>query len=326
MPKKPKLIVTRKLPFEVEARAVRDYDVSLNTKDTLYDTDSLIAACHGATAILACPTDNLDASVIKLLPPSIRIIANFSVGYDHVDIAAATSCEIMVTNTPDVLTDATADLTMMLLLGAARPASEGETLIRADKWDGWGPIHMCGTHVTGKNLGVIGMGRIGRAVAKRARGFSMCIHYHDETPVLSEDNAGAIFHQNLDELLKVSEFLTLHCPSTPQTYKLINADRIARMPEGAIIVNAARGDIVDDEAVITAVKTGKLAGIGLDVYYNEPHLDPRYRSLENSFLMPHLGSATKETRDAMGFKALDNLDAFFTGNQPPNAVVELVAL
>ena len=320
VPKKPKLFVTRELPPAVEARAGHDYDAELNREDVLHDTEALLAGCAGADALLVCPTDRLSAEVIERLPASIRIIASFSVGYDHVDVAAARSREIVVTNTPDVLTDATADLAMMLLLGAARRATEGEALIRTGGWAGWGPMHMRGVHVTGKTLGIVGMGRIGRAVAKRARGFDMTINYHDEIRVAAEEQAGAIYHARLDDLLAVSAFLTLHCPSTPETHHLLNAARIAQLPDGAVVVNAARGDIVDDDALIAAIESGKLAAIGLDVYANEPRLDERYRSLPNSFLMPHLGSATVETRDAMGFTALDNLDAFFAGNRPPNAV------
>jgi len=318
---KPKLFVTRELPPAVEARAGKDYDAQLNNEDVLHDTEALLAGCAGADALLVCPTDRLSAEVIERLPASICVIASFSVGYDHVDIPAARSRGIVVTNTPDVLTDATADLTMMLLLGAARRATEGEALIRNGGWTGWGPMHMrTGVHVTGKTLGIVGMGRIGRAVAKRARGFDMRIHYYDEIRVAEEEAAGATYHAQLDDLLGVSAFLSLHCPSTPVTHHLLNAARVARLPDGAVVVNAARGDIVDDDALIAAVESGKLAAIGLDVYTGEPNLDERYRRLPNSFLMPHLGSATVETRDAMGFTALDNLDAFFAGNPPPNAV------
>ena len=314
------LLVTRRLPAAVESRAQQAYDSRFNATDASYDTTALLEGSAGADALLACPGDDLSAEVIAQLPQSIRIIANFSVGYDHVDVAAARARGIVVTNTPEVLTDATADLTMLLLLGAARRASEGAALIREGRWTGWRPTHMPGVHVTGKPLGILGMGRIGRAVAKRARGFDMEVHYHDQVRQPAEEAAGAVYHEELKELLSVSAFLTLHCPSTPETRHLLDEARIAQLPDQAIVVNAARGDIVDDDALIAAVESGKLAAIGLDVYENEPNLNPRYRTLKNSFLLPHLGSATVETRDAMGFTALDNLDAFFAGQTPLNAV------
>ena len=317
---RPTVFVTRRLPPRVEARLTRDYDARLNPDDALPDAEALIAGAQGAQALLVCPTDRVSAEVIARLPESITAVATFSVGYDHVDAAAAAKRGITVTNTPDVLTNATADMAMLLLLGAARQARAGEAMVREATWTAWAPTGLLGIEVSGKRLGILGMGRIGRAVAKRARGFDMEIHYQDIVRSPDDEKAGARYHETTESLLGESAYLSIHCPATPETRHLLNAERIALLPDGAVVVNAARGDIVDDEALIAAVKSGKVAAIGLDVYEGEPNLNPAYRTLENSFLMPHLGSATVETRDAMGFTALDNLDAIFAGRTPPNPV------
>jgi lactate dehydrogenase-like 2-hydroxyacid dehydrogenase len=250
----------------------------------------------------------------------VRAIANFSVGYDHVDTEAAKARGLIVTNTPEVLSDATAELTMMLMLGAARRASEGERLVRTREWKDWSPGFMVGTQVTGKRLGILGFGRVGRVVAKRARGFDMEIHYNDHKRMPPELEEGAIYHQTSEELMPHCDFLTLHTVASPETIKLLNADRIALLPDGAIVVNASRGVVVDDDALIAALKSGKLTAAGLDVYNDEPNINPEYRQLSNVFLMPHIGSATRETRIAMGFRALDNLDAIFAGREPRDRV------
>ena len=317
---KPVILVTRKLPDAVEERLQRDYDARLNPEDVLYSRDELIERAKGVDAILPCHTEKFSAEVIARLPDRVRAIANFSVGYDHVDTKAAKEKGIIVTNTPEVLSDATAELTMMLMLGAARRASEGERLVRTRAWKDWSPRFMVGTQVTGKRLGILGFGRIGQVVARRARGFDMEIHYHDVRKMPPEIESGAIFHSTPEELMPHCDFLTLHCVSTPETFRLLNARRIALLPDGAIVVNASRGAVVDDEALIGALKSGKLMAAGLDVYTNEPDIHPEYRELPNVFLMPHIASATKETRDAMGFRALDNLDAIFAGREPPDRV------
>jgi lactate dehydrogenase-like 2-hydroxyacid dehydrogenase len=317
---KPIVLVTRKLPDAVESRLRRDYQPRLNPTDRLYSSDDLIASAAGADAIIPCHTERFSAEVIGRLPDSVRIIANFSVGYDHVDIAAAKRRGLVVTNTPDVLSDATAELTIMLMLGAARRASEGERLVRTHTWRDWSPSFMVGTQVTGKRLGIVGLGRVGRVTAKRARGFDMTIHYHDVQRLPPDLEAGAVYHPTPDDLMPHCDFLTFHCVSTPETRKMLNAERIALLPKGAIVVNASRGAVIDDEALIAALKAGQVAAAGLDVYDNEPDIHPGYRELPNTFLMPHIGSATKETRDAMGFRALDNLDAFFAGRGPKDRV------
>jgi lactate dehydrogenase-like 2-hydroxyacid dehydrogenase len=317
---KPVILVTRKLPEAVEARLQRDYAPRFNPGDVPYASDEMIERAGGADAILACHTEIFSAAVIARLPGSVRAIANFSVGYDHVDTEAAKSRGIIVTNTPDVLSDATAELTLMLMLGAARRASEGEQLVRTRQWKDWSPSFMVGVQVTGKRLGIIGFGRVGRVVAKRARGLDMEIHYTDMQRMPPALEEGAIYHETPEGMLPHCDFLALHCVSTPATFRLLNAERIALLPDGAIVVNASRGAVIDDEALIAALKSGKLTAAGLDVYNNEPDIHPEYRQLPNVFLMPHIGSATKETRDAMGFRALDNLDAIFAGREPRDRV------
>ena len=317
---KPVVLVTRKLPQAVEDRLRRDYQPRLNPDDRLYSSDALIESAAGADAIIPCHTERFSAEVIGRLPQSVRIIANFSVGYDHVDVEAAKRRGLVVTNTPEVLSDATAELTILLMLGAARRASEGERLVRTRAWRDWSPSFMVGTQVTGKRLGIVGLGRVGQVTARRARGFDMTIHYHDVQRLPAAQEQGAIYHPTPEDLMPHCDFLAFHCVSTPQTRKMLNAARIALLPDGAIVVNASRGAVIDDDALIAALKSGKVAAAGLDVYNNEPDIHPEYRELPNTFLMPHIGSATKETRDGMGFRALDNLDAFFAGRAPRDRV------
>ncbi|MBZ0215885.1 MAG: D-glycerate dehydrogenase, partial [Fimbriimonadaceae bacterium] len=265
----PVIVVTRKLPDKVESRLNNLFDARLNRDDNLPGADELIAAAQGADALLVCPTDKIDADLVQRLPDSIRMIATFSVGCDHIDVAAAGERGIMVTNTPDVLTDATADIAMLLMLGAARGAVWGDAMVRDATWAAWCPTKPLGIQVTGKPLGILGMGRIGRAMAKRARGFDMEIHYHGRRKLDPDLEQGAIFHDNLDDFLTNCAFLSIHCASTPQTRGLINAETIAKLPDHAVIVNSARGDIIVDDALIAALKSGKVAAAGLDVFANE---------------------------------------------------------
>ncbi len=317
---KPVVLVTRKLPDAVEARLSRDYDAHLNPTDTLYSADDIIKRAEGCDAILPCHTEKFTADVIARLPKSVKAIANFSVGYDHVDVAAAKKHGLIVTNTPEVLSDATAELTIMLMLGAARRASEGERLVRTREWKDWSPSFMVGIEMTGKRLGILGFGRVGRVVAQRARGFDMEIHYNDVNRLPPDLEQGAIYHPTPEDLLPHCDFLAIHCVATPKTTGLLNAERIALLPDGAIVTNASRGVVINDDALIAALKSGKVAAAGLDVYNNEPDIHPGYRELPNVFLMPHIGSATRETRDGMGFRALDNLDAIFAGKEPRDRV------
>lgn len=320
MSDKPVILVTRRLPAAVQSRLERDYQPLFNEEDRRYDTDELLALAAGADAVLACHTEHFSRDVIGRLPQRVRAIANFSVGVDHVDLDAARERGLVVTNTPDVLADATAELTMLLMLGAARRASEGERLIRENQWRSWSPSFMVGTEMTGKRLGIVGMGRVGRVTAKRARGFDMEVHYHNRSRLSPDLEAGAVYHETIEELLPHCDFLALHCPGTPENEDLLNAERIALLPDGAVVANAARGSVVDEQALIAALQSGKLAAAGLDVYKNEPDINPAFREVDNAFLLPHVGSATRETRDAMGFRALDNLDAIFAGSEPRDRV------
>jgi glyoxylate reductase len=322
MPKSPKptVLVARKLPDAVEKRLVRDYTPRLNEADKLYTPEEFLTQAQGADALLITMQDHLAAEVIEQLPKSVQVIATFSVGYDHIDITAAKQRGIAVTNTPDVLTDSTADVTLLLLLAASRRAHEGETLVRQGLWSDPRPTELLGIQLTGKRLGILGMGRIGRAVAQRARAFGMTIHYHNHRRLPPETELGAIFHEHPEDLLRVSEFFSFHCPATPETEKFLNAQRIALLPDGAVVINAARGSLIVDDDLIAALRSGKIAAAGLDVYNGEPHIHPAYQTLSNTFLLPHIGSATVETRTEMGFIALDNLDAVFAGKQPPNLI------
>ena len=313
-----KILVTRRMPPNVEARVSRDYQATLNPDDRTASSAEILAAAEGHDGILCCSTETFTADVISALPESVRILATFSVGYEHIDIPAARKRGLKVTNTPDVLTDATADIAILCLLAAARRGSEGDRLVRADRWKGWYTTMMLGTHVTGKRLGIFGMGRIGQAVARRARGFDMSIHYHNRSPLSDDLEHGATFHDTAESLLAVSDFLSINAPSSPNTWKFLDAERIALLPDGAVVANTARGNIVDDDALIAALQSGKVAAAGLDVFDGEPNIHPGYRPLDNVFLLPHLGSATHETRDAMGFCCLDNLDAFFAGKPCPS--------
>ena len=320
MSEKPVILVTRKLPDAVEDRLRQDYKPMLNPDDRLYSSDQLVALSEGVDAIMPCHTERFSAEVIARLPDCVKAIANFSVGVDHVDLQAAAARGIIVTNTPDVLSDATAEIAILCMLGAARRASEGERLVRGAGWKDWSPAFMVGVQVTGKRVGIVGMGRVGQIVARRMRGFDMEVHYHNRRRIDSALEQGAVFHESLEEMLPLCDVLSLNCPATPETTGLLNARRIGLLPDGAIVINTARGALVDDDALVAALKSGKLYSAGLDVYNSEPAIDPRYRELDNTFLLPHVGSATRETRDAMGYRALDNLDAIFAGREPGDRV------
>lgn len=323
MSTKPAVLVTRKLPDAVEARIAADYDADFNPTDALYTTDELLARAEGKFAIIPCHTEKFTADVFRRLPDSVKAICNFSVGYDHVDTAAAKEKGVIVTNTPDVLSDATAEIAMLLLLGAARRAGEGEALVRKREWKDWSPAFMVGRQVTGKRLGVLGMGRVGQVFAARAaRGLDMDIHYHNRSRLdaATEAELGATYHETVESLLRVSDFLSIHCPATPETTGLINAETLGLLPEGAVLVNTARGAVVNDDDLIAALSSGRLFAAGLDVFNSEPDIHPGYRDMKNVFLLPHIGSATFETRDAMGFRALDNLDAIAKGAAPKDRV------
>ena len=318
---KPDILALRRMPGLVEDRFLSSFTGSLNKDDKPYAAERILELATGRDGLIVTPTDAINKELIDALPDSVRIIATFSVGFEHIDLEAARARGITVTNTPGVLTEATADLALLCLLGAARRAREGMEEIRTGTWSGWRPTHLTGIELTGKVLGFVGMGRIGRAVAARARAFGMEIHYHNRSRLSPDEEQGSTYHGNLESLLPVSRFLTLHCPLTAETRHLINAGTLEKLPTGAVLINTARGPVVDDEAVIAALKSGRLAAAGLDVFDGEPALNPGYLDCPTAFLLPHLGSATVEARNAMGFKALDNLDAFFAGKEPPDRVV-----
>jgi len=320
MSEKPVILVTRRLTDAVQARLQRDYNPILNPQDRVFTPAELIEKCQNVDAVLPCHSEHFSADVIAALPDRLKVIANHSVGVDHVDLEAAASRGIVVTNTPDVLSSATAEIAILCMLGAARRASEGDQMVRQNRWDFWSPAFMVGVETTGKKLGIIGMGRVGRVMAKRARGFDMEVHYHGRNRLPADLEQGAIFHARLDDMLPQVDVLSLHCPTTPDTVGIMNARTFALLPDDAIFVNTARGALVDEAALIDALKAGKLFAAGLDVYSDEPGGNPELSKLPNVFMLPHIGSATRETRDAMGFRAIENLDAVFAGREPGDRV------
>jgi len=317
---KPILLVTRRLPAAAEARAARDYQARLNPEDVPRSGADIVRLAQEAVAILCCPADRLDAATIMDLPDTVRVIATFSVGYDHIAVEAAAARGIIVCNTPGVLSVATAETVMLLILAAARRAGEGERLVRSGSWQGWAPTQLIGTEVSGKRLGIFGMGRIGREVARMARAFDMHVHYRDQARLPGDLEQGAIFHDTDKSFLAQCQVLSLNAPGGPSTRHWLNAERIALLPRGAVVVNAARGTLVDDDTLIAALQDGHIGYAGLDVYDAEPAVHPGYLKLENVVLLPHLGSATAETRNAMGFLALGGIDAVLAGRIPPNLV------
>jgi lactate dehydrogenase-like 2-hydroxyacid dehydrogenase len=321
MNKKPVVLVTRKLTDSVEEKLGEHFETILNPGDKLYSTAELLQLAEKVDAILPCHTEKFSAETIALLPARIKAVANYSVGVDHVDLEAAKLKKIIVTNTPDVLSDATAEIAMLLMLGAARRASEGERIIRNQQWKDWSPAFMVGQQITNKRLGILGMGRVGQVVARRARGFDMSIHYHNRKPLDSNDEQGAIYHSTAEELVSEIDVLSINCPASENTRGLVNEQLIAKLPAHAIVINTSRGVIVDDDALIDALKSGRIAAAGLDVFNGEPDsIHPQYRQLDNVFLLPHIGSATEETRQAMGFRAIENLIAIFNDDEPGDRV------
>ena len=313
------MAVTRRLTPACEARLTAAFDARLGDDEAIYTPEQLAAQAKDAQAILVTPSESLDAAAIAALPASIKIISTISVGFEHIDLAAARARGLRVGHTPDVLTDATADVALLLMLAATRRAGEGDRMVRAGAWTGLRPTFMMGRQITGKTLGIVGMGRIGGALALRAAACGMRVIYHNRNR--SADEHGAQYIAQLGDLLEQSHVLSLHCPLTAETKGLLNAARIARLPDGAVVINTARCGLIDDDALIAALTSGKLYAAGLDVFANEPKLDARYRTLENVFLLPHIGSSTLETRTAMGMLAIDNAEAVLMGREPLHAVV-----
>jgi len=321
---KPKVILTRRWPEAVEHELAQRFEVEFNSLDAAMDVAQLQDALRRADALCPTVTDAISAEVLEVEGLRTRVIGNFGVGFNHIDVASARKLGLTVTNTPDALTDCTADLAMTLMLMVARRAGEGERHIRSHAWQGWRPTHLMGTKVTGKTLGLVGFGRIARAVAHKAHfGFGMRILFHTPTPPPVEvvHALGATACASLDDMLAQADFVSLHCPGGAATRHLINAARLNVMRKDAFLINTARGDVIDQQALIDALTWGRLAGAGLDVYAGEPHVPDALLGLDNVVLLPHLGSATHETRSAMGMRVIENLDAFFAGREPRDRVV-----
>ena len=311
-----KILITRKLPPNAEAEFAKNFTCHFNESDSAKSADQIIAEAEGMDGIALTSMDKFPASLINRLPASVKILATVSVGHEHIDIPAAKARGLVVTNTPDVLTDATADIALLLMLGAARGAHWGDRMVRENRWAGFSIVYPLGKDFSDMRLGILGMGRIGVAVAKRAKAFGMELHYHNRRPSPEADALGATYHPTFDGMLPHSDFLSVNCPMTSETKGIINSRTLSLMPQGSIVVNTARGGMVVDDDLITSLTSGHTSAAGLDVYNNEPNLDPRYRDLENVFLLPHLGSATIRTRTNMGLRALANLQAHFAGEIP----------
>ena len=314
-----KILITRKLLRSCEEKASKMFDATFNLNDELYSQKKLVELSKGYDGILSALTDKLDADTINQLPDSIKIISNFAVGFGNIDLEAAKKKGIVVTNTPDVLTDATAEIGVLLILGACRRASEGIEKAREGGWV-WSADLLIGKQLTGTRLGILGMGRIGQKIAKVAKSLGMIIHYHNRSKLSEDKEQGAIYHKNLKDLLSVSDVLSICCPASKETIDMINKETIEYLPKGAVVTNVARGDIVEDEAMIDALNRRKIYAVGLDVYKNEPNLNPGYLKHPSTFILPHLGSATKETRTAMANLAIDNMDEFFSSGNCKNKV------
>ena len=309
-----KILITRRLIKDSEDKAIKIFDAKLNSNDELYSQSKVIEMSQGCDAVLTSLTDKMDRETIDKLPDSVKIISNFAVGFGNIDLDAAKKRGIVVTNTPEVLSDATAEIGILLILGACRRAAEGISSAREGGWK-WSADYLIGKQLTGTRLGVLGMGRIGQKIAKIAKSLGMIIHYHNRSKLNDEKEDGAIYHDNLKSLFSVSDVLSICCPATKETENMINKETVEYFPKGAVITNVARGDIVDDEALIDALIRRKIYAVGLDVYKNEPNLNSGYLKIKTAFILPHLGSATKDTRIAMANLAIDNIDEFFnTGN------------
>ena len=314
-----KILVTRKLLQSNEDRLKELYDVKLNSNDELYSQSKLVELSAGCDGVLSALTDKLDEETINKLPSSVKILSNFAVGFGNIDLDAAKKRNIVVTNTPEVLTDATAEIGILLILGACRRASEGIEGARASDWK-WSADYLIGKQLTGSRLGILGMGRIGKKIAKIAKSLGMIIHYHNRSKLSSDQEEGATYHKDLKSLMSISDVLSICCPASKETMNLINKETLEYLPRGAVVTNVARGDIVDDEALIDALNRRKVYAVGLDVYKGEPNLNPGYLKHKSAFILPHLGSATKETRTAMANLAIDNLEEFFKSGNCKNKV------
>jgi len=321
---KPAIILTRQLPETVETRMRELFNATLNEKDEAMDREALKDAVRQADVLVPTVTDVIDADIIDAAGPQLKLIASFGVGVDHIDLVAAHKKGITVTNTPGVLTEDTADVVMSLILAVPRRIAEGDVRARSGEWKGWSPTGMLGRRINGKRLGIIGMGNIGEAVARRARGFGMSIHYHNRKAVHPqlEQELEATYWESLDQMLPRMDIISVNCPSTPATHNLLSRERLSLIQPHAYLVNCARGDIVDEDALIDMLANNGIAGAGLDVYRNEPEIPAKLRALKNTVLLPHIGSATIEGRQDMGQKVIINIQTFIDGHTPPDRVVQ----
>ena len=314
-----KILITRKLIKDSEDKALKTFEPIFNSNDELYSQSKVIEMSNGCDGILTSLTDKMDKETIDKLPDTIKIISNFAVGFGNIDLEAAKKRGITVTNTPEVLSDATAEIGILLILGACRRAAEGIEAARDGGWK-WSADYLIGKQLTGTRLGILGMGRIGQKISKIAKSLGMVIHYHNRSKLSEDKEQGAIYHENIKSLFSVSDVLSICCPATKETENMINKETVEYFPKGAVITNVARGDIVDDEALIDALNRRKIYAVGLDVYKNEPNLNPGYLKIKSAFILPHLGSATKDTRIAMANLAIDNIDEFFKTGKCQNQV------
>ena len=314
-----KILITRKLIKESEDKASKTFEAKFNSNDELYSQSKVIELSQGCDGILSSLTEKLDKETIDKLPSTVKIISNFAVGFGNIDLKAAKRRGITVTNTPEVLSDATAEIGVLLILGACRRAAEGIESAKEGGWK-WSADYLIGKQLTGTRLGILGMGRIGQKIAKIAKSLGMIIHYHNRSKLNEEKADGAIYHDSVKSLFSVSDVLSICCPATKETENMSNKETVEYFPKGAVITNVARGDIVDDEALIDALNRRKIYAVGLDVYKNEPNLNPGYSKIKSAFILPHLGSATKDTRIAMANLAVDNIDEFFKSGNCKNKV------
>ncbi len=321
---KPRVVVTRRLPDVIETRMMELFDCKLNLDDEPMSQGQLAQAAREADVLVPTVTDRIDAGVLSQAGPQLRLVASFGTGVDHIDLKTARQRGISVTNTPGVLTEDTADMTMALLLSVPRRLAEGERVMRSGRWGGWSPTSMLGHRIWGKRLGIIGMGRIGQAVARRARGFGLSVHYHNRRRVHEdvEQELEATYWESLDQMLSRMDFVSVNCPHTPATYHLLSARRLKLLQPHAVVVNTSRGEVIDENALTRMLTAGELAGAGLDVFEHEPAVNPKLLRLDNVVLLPHMGSATLEGRLDMGEKVIINIKTFADGHTPPDRVVE----
>jgi len=316
----PRVFVACDLPESVQALFTQRFEARCNDKGRTLTPAELLEGVQDMDVLVLTATDRLDAGMVASLPATVKVVCTYSIGMEHMDVEALKSRGMVVLATPDVLSESCADVALLLMLGAARRVVESSDLLRSGNWTGWTPRQLLGVDLWGRRLGILGMGRIGRAIARRAVGFGMTVHYHNRSRLPEDLEAGATYHASLSELAGHSDFLCIACPSSPDTRRLVNADILSRLPSQAVVCNIARGDIIDDEALIAALKSGAVAAAGLDVFAGEPDIHPAYRSLPNVFGLPHIGSSTESTRLAMGRLLCDGIEAWFSGSQPVNRV------